>query len=74
MKYDDYYELSLKLVRVGGLIIFDNLLWSGKVADPQYHDEVTQCLRKLTNKLHADDRILFSLLTVADGMGLAIKR
>jgi len=74
LNYDAYYELSLQLVRTGGLILFDNLLWSGKVANVQEQDETTQHLRYLTDKLHNDKRVFFSLVTVADGMGLVIKQ
>ncbi len=74
LNYDTYYELSLQLVRTGGLIIFDNLLWSGKVADLEQQDKTTQHLRYLTDKLHNDKRVSFSLVTVADGMGLVIKQ
>ncbi len=72
--YDNYYEIALRLVRQKGLIIFDNMLWSGKVADPDKNDLSTRSLRDLTYKIKNDDRVDFSLITVADGVGLAIKR
>jgi predicted O-methyltransferase YrrM len=74
LNYTAYYEKSLKLVRQGGLILFDNLLWSGKVADLTAQDASTIHLRSLTKNLHQDERIYFSLVTIADGMGLALKK
>ncbi|MBD2531978.1 class I SAM-dependent methyltransferase [Nostoc flagelliforme FACHB-838] len=72
--YDVYYERSLQLVRPGGLIAIDNVLWSGQVADDQYQDESTQSIRALNKKLHHDERITLSLVPIADGLTLAIKR
>ncbi|MHC5611427.1 MAG: class I SAM-dependent methyltransferase [Nostoc sp.] len=72
--YDGYYERSLQLIRPGGLIAIDNVLWSGKVADPRYQDESTQTMRALNEKLHHDERITLSLVPIADGLTLAIKR
>ena len=72
--YDEYYERALKLVRVGGLIIFDNMLWYGKVADPSVQDAETVALRALNEKLHHDERVVVSLIPVGDGMSLAIKQ
>lgn len=74
LNYDSYYEKSLCLVKPGGLIIFDNLLWSGAVADDSNTDPSTMHLKQLTKKLHQDQRIFFSLITVADGVGLALKK
>ncbi|MDZ7963511.1 MAG: class I SAM-dependent methyltransferase [Nostoc sp. DedSLP03] len=72
--YDGYYERSLQLVRPGGLIAIDNVLWSGQVADEQNQDESTQAIRALNKKLHHDERITLSLVPIADGLTLAIKR
>jgi caffeoyl-CoA O-methyltransferase len=72
--YDAYYEHCLVLVRAGGLILFDNTLWSGRVADPSDQTADTIALRALNDKLHADERIDLSLLTVGDGLTLARKR
>lgn len=72
--YDGYYERSLQLVRTGGLIVFDNMLWDGRVADPEAHDADTEAIRALNLKLRDDPRIELSLLTVADGVSLAMKR
>ncbi len=72
--YDGYYERSLQLVRPGGLIAIDNVLWSGQVADEQNQDESTQAIRALNEKLHYDERVTLSLIPIADGLTLAIKR
>ncbi|MGH9767162.1 MAG: class I SAM-dependent methyltransferase [Blastocatellia bacterium] len=72
--YDNYYERALKLTRRGGLIIFDNMLWYGKVADPSVQDAETVALRALNEKLHHDERVFVSLIAVGDGMSLAIKQ
>ncbi|MHC5933994.1 class I SAM-dependent methyltransferase [Nostoc sp.] len=72
--YDGYYERSLQLVRPGGLIAIDNVLWSGQVAQEQNQDQSTQAIRALNKKLHHDERITLSLVPIADGLTLAIKR
>lgn len=72
--YDGYYERSLSLLRRGGLILIDNVLWSGQVADPAFDDEDTRAIRALNAKIHADSRVTISLLPVADGLTLAVKR
>ncbi len=72
--YDKYYERALKLMRRGGLIIFDNMLWSGKVADPGVQDADTVALRALNEKLHHDERVFVSLLPLRDGVSLAVKQ
>lgn len=71
--YDAYYERALRLVRRGGLIAIDNVLWDGKVADVAAQDEDTVAIRALNVKLRDDERIALSLLPVADGMTLAMK-
>lgn len=72
--YDAYYELALTLVRRGGLIAIDNVLWGGKVADPRTRKPSTVALRRLNRKLHRDDRVTVSLLPIGDGLTLAIKK
>lgn len=72
--YDGYYERALTLLRQGGLIVIDNVLWSGAVADPKRNDADTTALRALNRKLHGDERIDLSLLPLADGITLARKR
>lgn len=71
--YDNYYERSLQLVRPGGLIAIDNVLWSGRVAAPN-PDNRTRSIHALNQKLHHDERISLSLLPLGDGLTLALKR
>jgi caffeoyl-CoA O-methyltransferase len=71
--YDIYYEHCLSLLRTGGLIIFDNVLWGGKVADVKSRDADTLALRKLNAKLRQDKRIDMCMLPVADGLTLVRK-
>lgn len=72
--YDKYYEQALKLVRPGGIIAIDNVLWDGKVADPAINDESTRSLRDLNAKLLKDERVTISMLPIGDGLTLARKR
>ncbi len=72
--YLGYYERSLKLLRRGGLLLVDNVLWSGRVADPSEQDLDTVAIRIFNEQLHQDDRIAISMLPVADGLTLAVKR
>lgn len=71
--YDIYYEYALKLVRRGGLIAFDNVLWGGAVVDSADQSADTVALRALNEKLHADARVDATLLPVGDGLTLALK-
>lgn len=72
--YDDYYERSLQLIRPGGLIVIDNVLWSGQVADASDTRKRTQALRTLNAKIYQDARVSLSMLPVADGVTLVMKR
>jgi len=72
--YDHYYEACLHLVRPGGLILIDNVLWSGKVADPEVQDPDTMAIRQLNAKIAADARVEACLLTVGDGVMLVRRR
>jgi predicted O-methyltransferase YrrM len=72
--YENYYERALKLLRVGGLIAVDNTIWSGRVADPNESDADTVAIRQLNEKLYRDERVALSMLTVGDGLTLAMKR
>ena len=72
--YSRYYEDCLALVRRGGLIMIDNVLWGGSVADPSDTASDTVAIRKLNAALHADDRIDLSLVPIGDGLTLARKR
>jgi predicted O-methyltransferase YrrM len=69
--YDNYYEGCLRVVRPGGLILIDNVLWSGAVADPTNHDENTAIMRALNEKVAADERVDHVLLPIGDGLTLA---
>lgn len=72
--YDAYYERALDLTRTGGLIVFDNMLWGGSVADGRKRDPDTLALKALNAKLHDDKRVDLSLLYIGDGVTLARKR
>ena len=72
--YPTYYEQVLQLVRPGGLIVLDNVLWSGQVADPTVQDRRTNTLRALNEAIHQDDRVVASLIPIADGLTLAMKK
>ncbi len=72
--YDGYYERVLRLVRPNGLIMIDNVLWDGDVADPKKTDPDTEALRALNRKLRDDERVDLTLLPMADGITLARKR
>jgi O-methyltransferase len=72
--YDAYYEWALRLVRPGGLIVLDNMLRRGRVADPNEGDSNTVATRKLNSKIAKDERVDRVLLPVATGMTLARRR
>jgi predicted O-methyltransferase YrrM len=72
--YDIYYELSLKLLRPGGVIAIDNVLWHGQVADPSQNDLNTEAIRALNQKIVRDNRVSLSMLPIADGLTLVRKR
>ena len=71
--YDAYYERALRLLRPGGVIAVDNVLWGGRVADASARDGETLAIRALNAKLAADPRVDTALLTIADGVMLARK-
>ena len=72
--YADYVEQGWHLVRAGGLILIDNVLWSGRVADPDATDADTQAIQRLNDQLHKDSRFDLALLPVGDGLTLLRKR
>ena len=72
--YANYYERCLSLLRPGGLIAVDNVLWSGRVLDPADDSVDTKAIREFNASLKDDDRVTLSMLSVADGLVLAVKR
>ncbi|WP_019584383.1 class I SAM-dependent methyltransferase [Thioalkalivibrio sp. ALE16] len=72
--YPDYFEHCLRLVRAGGLILVDNTLWHGSVADPDDTREDTRAIRAFNDALHHDERIDLSLAPIGDGLTLARRR
>jgi predicted O-methyltransferase YrrM len=72
--YGGYYERALALVRPGGLIIVDNVLWGGSVIDPGKQDPDTVAIRAFNTRIRDDDRVDLSLVPIGDGLTLAMKR
>lgn len=73
VNYDHYFELCLRLLRRHGLIVLDNVLWGGAVVDESLQDEDTAAIRALNAKLHHDTRVDLSMLSLSDGVTLALK-
>jgi caffeoyl-CoA O-methyltransferase len=71
--YWNYYERALQLVRTGGLIAIDNVLWHGDVINPDDHSPHTEAIREFNRKIHADSRVALTLATIGDGLMLACK-
>jgi predicted O-methyltransferase YrrM len=72
--YPHYYERCLQLVRPGGLILIDNVLWDGKVADSGVQDESTNAMREFNRKLAEDERVDIALIPIADGLTCVTRR
>ncbi|MBM3520437.1 MAG: SAM-dependent methyltransferase, partial [Alphaproteobacteria bacterium] len=72
--YDAYYEGALQLLRPGGLVLIDNVLWGGDVADATKIDADTAAIRALNAKVAADSRVEHAMLPLSDGLTLARKR
>ena len=72
--YANYYERCLTLLRPGGIIAIDNVLWFGSVADPKDTDKRTIAIREFNQKVHQDERVEVSMLSIADGLTLAMKQ
>ena len=72
-EYPDYYERVLQLLRPGGLVMIDNVLWYGKPANPEETDGDTSAIREFNQKLFNDGRVAISMLPIADGLTLAMK-
>lgn len=74
INYSIYYEKCLCLLRKGGLLAVDNVLWSGDVANPEINDANTNAIRELNEKIHTDDRVTMCLIPIGDGLTLARKK
>jgi caffeoyl-CoA O-methyltransferase len=74
VNYAGYYERALTLVRTGGLIAVDNVLWNGAVVDPEKNDDDTNAIRAFNTKVRNDERVTLSVIPLADGLTLARKR
>jgi predicted O-methyltransferase YrrM len=74
INYEHYYERSLQLVRPGGLIVIDNVLWSGRVADPEPEGASTRTIQAFNQKVYEDQRVTICMVPIADGLTLARKR
>ncbi len=72
--YATYWDLLVPRVRPGGVLLVDNVLWSGRVLDPGQDDPDTLAIRAFNEKVAADDRVEVVLLPIADGLTLAVKR
>jgi predicted O-methyltransferase YrrM len=72
-EYDGYYEHSLTLLRPGGLVLIDNVLWGGAVADPEKNDEGTVAIRALNDKIRDDSRVFSVMVSIGDGLTMAVK-
>lgn len=72
--YAGYYDRCLQLVRSGGLILVDNVLWYGRVADPSMDkDKRTQAIKEINHQIHHDDRVQISLIPIGDGLTIVRK-
>jgi predicted O-methyltransferase YrrM len=71
--YENYYEALLQLLRVGGVILVDNVLWNGRVIDQSSNDSATTALRAFNLKVASDERVALSMLPVGDGLSLMRK-
>ena len=72
--YPNYYELSLELLPPNGIMIIDNMLWGGDVADTFNNDTLTKTIRSLNTKIQQDERVEFSLLPLSDGLSFIRKK
>lgn len=72
--YANYYEYCLQLVRPGGVIAVDNVLWSGEVINPDNQNDNTRAIRALNDKIAQDDRVTICMLPMSDGLTLALKK
>ncbi len=71
--YWNYYERALELVRAGGMLVFDNVLWHGDVINPEDKSAGAQAIREFNRRIHTDRRVALTLATIGDGLTLACK-
>ena len=74
INYQSYYEYSLTLVKPGGIIAVDNVLWSGQVIDEYDSEPATRAIRSFNEQLYQDDRVSISMVPIGDGLTLAYKK
>ena len=74
MEYAGYLEQALRLLRPGGVVVFDNALWHDRVADPTQRDEETTAIRELGRSVREDERLVSALLVAGDGLLVAVKK
>jgi predicted O-methyltransferase YrrM len=73
-EYPDYLTAALRLLRPGGIAVFDNALWGGRVPDPSYQDEDTTAIREVCERFRSDEQLVPLLLPVGDGLLAGVKR
>jgi predicted O-methyltransferase YrrM len=73
-EYPDYHERIVRLLRQGGLVVYDNVLWAGDILDESKTDPDTLGVRRLNDRIAQDERVTISMIPVADGLTLARKR
>ncbi len=74
VEYADYLEQAIRLLRSGGVVVFDNALWHDRVADPAQRDEATTTIRELGKAVRDDERLISAMLPSGDGLLVAVKR
>ena len=74
INYQTYYDYSLKLLKPGGIIAIDNVLWNGQVIDENNSEPATRAIRLFNEKLYQDDRVYISMVPIGDGLTLAYKK
>jgi len=73
IEYQGYFDKSLELLRIGGLIAIDNVLWGGSVIDDSIQDSSTKAIREFNENLSSDSRVSISMVPIGDGLTLACK-
>ena len=74
LNYKEYYEKSLKIIKKGGLIIIDNVLWHGEVADKLKNDKFTNIIREFNKHVKEDNRVIKNIIPIGDGLKICIKK